>query len=242
MQSRILIILSLALCALIVCGCRATQKPPEQPSTVAPATEPAPDAAKEEPVPPELQKALDNMGLEKAPTLGPVFRQIILDFAAKKYDKIYDSAHESYKESIALQMETDFLYWLLAVQEISEQLDKADLPDSERTSLTDQLQYAQQSLEEMESLNGDPEKYFVWYMERITKTHNPVDDIISGRMTVEFEHVDADTGSIMIMLSEDLHMLTFTKENGVWKLTLDDGLLNAPESALPAAEPEPAPQ
>jgi hypothetical protein len=51
MQSRILIILSLALCALIFAGCRTTQ---EQPTT------------------PGLKEALDKMGLENAPTLGPV--------------------------------------------------------------------------------------------------------------------------------------------------------------------------
>jgi len=179
-----MLVLSLALCALAISACRTTN---EQPATT-------PPAPVETPISPELQKALDEMGFEKAPTLGAAFRQYVTAYATKNYGGVYDMLATESQGRAADRLK----------QEIA------------------RLQGREESKEDLATLqgfNGDGRKYFAWMLEKYSGG-NPADDIINHKVAVTGEKITGDVGLVLITGTSSIIQppVNFVKENGVWKL------------------------
>jgi len=194
--------------------------PAGQPAEPGPTPEPAPEpepapAADQLPVSPGLQKALDAMQLDKAPTLGATFKQFIIAYANGRFDLLFDmTAAETQTQLIGSPLQyADRIR--TSIKAYEEKLKDPNLAPADKEAITRKLDNAKGALK------GDPKKCFIWVMESMIGDRNPAVDMIGGKAIVTGEKIDGDTGEILLnppgsyFFRSPFH---FLKVNGVWKL------------------------
>ena len=191
-------------------------QPAEPGATPEPAPEPEPaPAADQLPVSPELQKALDAMQIEKAPTLGAAFKQFIIAYANGRFDLLFDmTAAETQTQLIGSPLQyADRIR--TSIKAYEEKLKDPNLAPADKEAITRKLDNAKGALK------GDQKKCFIWVMESMIGDRDPAVDMIGGKAIVTGEKIDGDTGEILLNPPDSYFFRSpfhFLKVNGVWKL------------------------
>jgi hypothetical protein len=204
-----------------------------------PEPEPAPDKANEEAVSPELQKALDKMGLENAPTLGPAYRKLLECAAAKRFDLVYDSAPTSAKEKAASDLAMDIDIYQTQIKEAESKLSGPGMTDKEKAKFAAELEYRRGVLAHLLSFNGDAKQYFVYRLQKQPDMRDFAAVIIKGGVAVTGEQIDGGKGQLFLEHANDgVTSVNFIKEDGVWRFA--DPLYDpSPAIPQPPAPPNP---
>jgi hypothetical protein len=198
-----------------------------------------------ETISPALKAALDKMGLENAPTLGPIYRKIIVAIDNKNYDELYGLINKASQDLTAQELKENTARAQTRVKTIEEILKAPELSEAAREQFTRELEQIKKDLADLQSLEGNVKKYFARKIEKLLKDPdtNPLNHIIMAEIIVTGEKIDGDKGQILIKESAtNWGPQPFVRENGVWKADLFGTAQTEPtpppgKEAGPAAEP-----
>jgi protein-tyrosine-phosphatase len=181
-----------------------------------PAPEPEPQAAPaaELPVSPELQKALDAMQLDKAPTLGATFKQFIIAYADGRFDLVFDMMAKEAQTQLAGSPRQYADSIKASIKACEEKLKDPNLAPADKESVTRKLDNAKGALA------GNQKQCFIWLMESMLGSRDPAVDMIGHEVIVTGEKIDGDVGEIQLNPPDYFlrSPFRFLKEGGVWKL------------------------
>jgi len=170
MKSRLLVIFSLTFC-LVLAACHA------MPSH-------------------RLVQALDKMGLEKAPALGPVFRQFIVDYETKNYKHMYAKFSWDSQDELLRRLDAD-----IAAKEDAIKQFKAQLRDTHHNVSEDyikrQLKMTVRDLHRLKDFS--PSQYLAYIDHPHRNPSNIATRIAAGKLFVASEQINGDQGAVMLV-------------------------------------------
>jgi hypothetical protein len=193
-------VLVLALACLLLPSCRTTQ---------------------EEAISPELQKVLDGMGLENAPTLGPLYREYLIYSVEGKTDKLYDMMGSAAQKQLSGRLQWETKRYQDEVKADEEKLSRPDISEQEKAKVASELQNHKKHLADLQACNGDPAKLMALEMQREYPNSGFLEELKKSDTNIIGEKITGNTGSIKLTskIILDVPQL-FIKENGTWKVDL----------------------
>jgi hypothetical protein len=195
MNRRFLIILPVALSILALAACQS-----HKPS-------------------PRLAHALDNAGLEKAPTLGPIFRQVVIDYETKNYKHMNRLFSLDSQDELLRMLGSD-----IAAKEDAIEYHKAQLRDKHHNVSKEfnkrQLKMTKRELHRLKDCKDCPGKYLAYIDHPHRNPSNIATRIAAGKLFVAGEKITDDNGPFSV--DQDPPRLRFPKGTLVGRLLLVD--------------------
>jgi hypothetical protein len=220
MPRRFPIVLPIALCAIVLAGCHSNRPGPA------------------------LRNSLDKAGLENAPTLGPAFRQFVIDYARADYKDAYAALNKASQGELARQLKSEISAHKDAIRQLKEDLHDVHHPNVPAKFDKREIMANKKRLDLLECCEDHPPKYLK-YVDR--PRPNPKDiatGIRNGTIMIAGEKIDGDRGILILNDRSGQSAgdtLLFVKEDEAWKLDYfrtSEGAAPKHE-ATPASEPEP---
>jgi hypothetical protein len=166
-------------------------------------------------------KALDKL-VEKAPQLGPVFKDFTLALYDKDYAKAWGMINKASQESINKELAGTIADTQEQIKSLEKTLANADVPEDQKAAIQSQLDGRKAHLKELEALDGP--KYFGKRSEEgVTGLFKY---IVDEKLTFEKENVNGNYGFIRMRLEAETQILRFAREADAWKIDFADTLKN----------------
>jgi hypothetical protein len=196
-------------CALALSGCATPPSKPQTGETSASRT-----------TRDEFVATLNGIGVERAPTLGPVYREFLLAVYDKDYEKAWGFINQSSQDTLTSQLSSQIAELENATQLMEAELRKPDISRGARDYYTRSCAAQRDLAKQFKSFNGDGKQYFAFLIEK--KQVISVSREIVAQMEVTGETINGDGGSLMRRHKEtgEAGAVPFVLENGAWKLDL----------------------
>jgi len=214
MKTAFLTALFASLLAAILGGC--TPREMTGPGT-APATENPPAQITERD---NFVAALDRIGLEKAPTLGPAYRDFLLAAFDKNFDRAWDLINQPGKDALTRELPGKIAELEAVTKRMQAELQKPDISRGARDYYTRSCAENKELIPLLKSFNGDGKKYFAFAMEKTAAGRLSAE--VLSQMEITGETINGDRGAIALKYKDagTTGQIPFTRENGAWKFDL----------------------
>jgi len=206
MKPRLPAILMLGVLAVTLAGCHKKDEP---------------DANTDAPNRKSVEAALDKLGLEKAPTLGPVFRDFTLAVFDKNYNAAWNMTTQASQIQIARNLVDELATLRQEIDRLEGELNKPGLSEEDTDFHTAQRDLQRSRLRGLAQLEGDGSKYFAMAVKDFAAVRG-FNEIASGKLKVKItgETIAASQGHITEQY-EDTNQkgkIPFAFEDGKWKI------------------------
>jgi hypothetical protein len=212
MKTTFPIILFASLLAAVLGGCTARET--AGPGT-APAAENPPTHITERD---NFVAALDGIGLEKAPTLGPAYRGFLLAAHDKNVDTAWNLVNQPGKDALTKELPEKIAQLEAVTKRMEAELQNPSLSSGARDYYTRSCAENNELIPLLKSFNGDGKKYFAFAMEKTIRLFAE----IPPQMEITGETINGDSGAITLKYKDTgtVGQIPFTRENGAWKFDL----------------------
>lgn len=163
--------------------------------------------------------ALDAVGLEKAPALGPVYREFILAAYDKDFPENWLLINQQSRDALAKELPQRISGLETLTKKMEDELLRADISQAARDFYTQSVKEQKDLAAKLKSFNGDGEKYFILLMGKAAPSYAFSAEILQ-QMQVTGETIDGPRATLNIIHKSIDHpgAIPFTLENGDWKL------------------------
>jgi hypothetical protein len=181
----------------------------------------------------EQQKAqgvLDKIDFSKAPTLGPVYKQLMQAYIDKNWGKVWDlsasSTNKQYEDMLteAKGKSVDDL----KKEKSDMEKNMALLPDEQKKMMEPAMKMLDKQIADCDKIKGmDARAYFIYLMENPPSTPEGTasktqPDPEKQKIEILGETINGDAGTITEKVDNKENKVDFVKEGGAWKFIIKE--------------------
>jgi len=160
--------------------------------------------------------AFDKIGLEKAPSLGPVYREFLLAAYDKNFDKAWEIINQPSKNALTKELPGKIVELEKLTKKMEAELRKPGISSAARDFYTRSVAEQKALAGQLKSFNGDGKKYFAFAVEKTAAGRLSAE--ILSQMEITGETINGDRGTIALKHKDagTTGEVPFTLENGAW--------------------------
>jgi hypothetical protein len=164
--------------------------------------------------------ALDKMGLDKAPTLGPVFEDFLLAIYDKNFNDAWSMLNKESQNKALKELAAEISELNESIASLEAKASDTQIPPEQRDWYNSQAAIKKTRMTELAPMSGNGRKYFSYLMANpdVVKSFQEITD---GTIKIQItgETVNGDKGFISEKNEQDgrEQKLYFVMEDGKWK-------------------------
>ena len=224
MKKRIIVGLVVAMCLVVFVGCPRKKD-----------RETGPKRA-------EVVDALKKAGIDKAPTLGPVFEEFMMATYDRSYDDAWTLIDKASQSEITKELKDRVEQMEKRIPELEKELN--DPQADANTKAWNQKTYdsMMKELPSLQALNGDGKKYFAMMMDK-PEMSEIFKNCVEGKFEILGETVNGDKGYLSSKRKDatEPDKNEFVREDGKWKYKFFSATPEEPAAPSPTPEETTAP-
>ena len=164
--------------------------------------------------------ALDKAGLDKAPTLGPVFKDFLLAIYDKNFNDAWSMLNKASQDKAVKELAAEINELSESIASLAAKASDTQIPAEQRDWYNTQAGIKRERMAELTPMSGNGRKYFSYLMANpdVIKSFQEIAD---GTLKIQItgETVNGDKGFISEKNEQDgrEQKLCFVMEDGKWK-------------------------